>query len=263
MTNYPLLTETSLTADWAVTNHTDYLGYKLLGWVISLSSILPTPSLDHSASPGGQTCSPFLLSGSIAPVQATLWHGEWFFLFYFILMLMLATSPQPCPPALCPHLSVLTPTNPHTPAYPCVLSCIHLPACAPCLLTCTWPCLTTPVVAAPACLPPQWVWWVVISFFTLFLCSHFQSTHICVPVLCAHTCLCSPADLHLIMPGHTCCGCPCLPASAMNLVSSLYIFYFILMFMFPICPHLCPCAHVCVPCIFHEPIYWPPQPWLY
>ena len=31
MTNYPLLTETSLTADQAVTNHIDYLGYELLG----------------------------------------------------------------------------------------------------------------------------------------------------------------------------------------------------------------------------------------
>ena len=31
MTNYLLLTETSLTTDQAITNHADYLGYKLLG----------------------------------------------------------------------------------------------------------------------------------------------------------------------------------------------------------------------------------------
>ena len=31
MTNYPLLTETSLITDCAVTNHADYLGYELLG----------------------------------------------------------------------------------------------------------------------------------------------------------------------------------------------------------------------------------------
>ena len=30
MTNYSLLTDTFLTADQAVTNHADYLGYKLL-----------------------------------------------------------------------------------------------------------------------------------------------------------------------------------------------------------------------------------------
>ena len=81
--------------------------------------------------------------------------GEWFFLFYFILVLMLATCLQLYPPALCPHLSVLMPANPHTPAYTCVLPCIHLPACTPHLLTCTQPHLATPVVAAPACLPPQ------------------------------------------------------------------------------------------------------------
>ena len=31
MTNYPLMTKTSLTTDWAITKHADYLGYKLLG----------------------------------------------------------------------------------------------------------------------------------------------------------------------------------------------------------------------------------------
>ena len=31
MTNYPLLTETSLTTDRVITKHADYLGYELLG----------------------------------------------------------------------------------------------------------------------------------------------------------------------------------------------------------------------------------------
>ncbi|KAH9963670.1 hypothetical protein BJV74DRAFT_799718 [Russula compacta] len=30
-------------------------------------------------------------------------------------------------------------------------------------------------------------------------------------------CLCLPADSHLTTPGHTCCGCPCLPACAISL----------------------------------------------
>ena len=41
---------------------------------MSLSSILPTPSLDHSTSPGGQLHSLSRSSGSLALLQATLWH---------------------------------------------------------------------------------------------------------------------------------------------------------------------------------------------
>ena len=39
---------------------------------MSLSSISPTPSLDHSTSPGGQTHSLFPLGGSFALLQAAL-----------------------------------------------------------------------------------------------------------------------------------------------------------------------------------------------
>ena len=75
MTNYPLLlTEATPAADWSVTNHADYLGYILLGWVTSLSSILPTPCLDHSTRLWGQPHSSFNPSGSLALLQATLWH---------------------------------------------------------------------------------------------------------------------------------------------------------------------------------------------
>ena len=74
MTNYPLLTETFLTADWAITNHADYPGYKLLGWVTSLNSILPTPSLDYSTSPGGQTHLLLPFGSSLALLQAALLH---------------------------------------------------------------------------------------------------------------------------------------------------------------------------------------------
>ena len=74
MTNYPLLTETSLTTDWAITNHADYLGYELLGWVISPNSILPTLGLDYSTSPGGQTLLLLSSGSSLALLQAALWH---------------------------------------------------------------------------------------------------------------------------------------------------------------------------------------------
>ena len=75
MTNYPpLLTEAVPTTDWSITNHANYLGYVLLGWVISPSSILPTPSLDHSTRLGGQTHSSFDPSSSLALLQAALWH---------------------------------------------------------------------------------------------------------------------------------------------------------------------------------------------
>ena len=74
MTSYPLLTETSLTTDWATHYHADYLGYELLGWVISPNSILPTPSLDHSTRLGGQTHLLLSFGGSLALMQAALWQ---------------------------------------------------------------------------------------------------------------------------------------------------------------------------------------------
>ena len=74
MTNDLLLTDLSLTTDWALTHHADFLGYKLLGWVISPSSILPTPNLDCSTSLGGQSCLSFYLSSSLALLQAALWQ---------------------------------------------------------------------------------------------------------------------------------------------------------------------------------------------
>ena len=46
------------------------LGYMLLGSVISPNSILPTPGLDCSTSPGGQTCLSHALSGSHAPLAS-------------------------------------------------------------------------------------------------------------------------------------------------------------------------------------------------
>ena len=83
------------------------------------------------------------------------------------------------------------------------------------------------------------------------LCAHIcQPTHICLslcPALHPPACLCStPANLHPTMPDHTCCGCPCLPSSAMSLLSSHFFFYFIFVFTFPVHLCLCPCAHVCV-----------------
>ena len=47
------------------------LGYMLLGLVTSPSSILPTPGLDHSTSPGGQMLLLHVFSSSLAPWQAT------------------------------------------------------------------------------------------------------------------------------------------------------------------------------------------------
>ena len=48
------------------------LGYKLLGSVMSPNSILPSPGLDCSTSPGGQTPLLHTISSSLAPWQATL-----------------------------------------------------------------------------------------------------------------------------------------------------------------------------------------------
>ena len=48
------------------------LGYKLLGSVMSPNSILPTPGLDCSTSPGGQMHLSHVLSSSLAPWQAAL-----------------------------------------------------------------------------------------------------------------------------------------------------------------------------------------------
>ena len=150
-------------------------------------------------------------------------------------------------------------------------ACPHACAClCSCLLTHTWPCPATPVVATPVYLPAQWVWWVVFSFL-LYSCAHTCNPPTAVspcPLaapLCAHACwpahtclslhpalhlpacLCpTPANLHPTMPDHTCCGCPCLPASTMSLVSRHFFFYFIFVFTFPIHLHLCPCAHVCI-----------------
>ena len=85
-------------------------------------------------------------------------------------------------------------------------------------------------------------------FFFFFLYIHIynppasMSSSPCLSVL-------TPANSHLTMPGHTCCGCPCLPASTMSLMSSCFSFYFIFVFTSPICPCLCPCVHphVCIP----------------
>ena len=53
------------------------LGYKLLGSVMSLNSILPTPGLDCSTSPRGQMPLLHAISGSLAPwkllCDITLW----------------------------------------------------------------------------------------------------------------------------------------------------------------------------------------------
>ena len=48
------------------------LGYMLLGLVKSPNSILSTPGLDCSTSPGGQTPLLYAISSSLAPWQATL-----------------------------------------------------------------------------------------------------------------------------------------------------------------------------------------------
>ena len=77
MTNYPNADWYLSDTDQAITNYADYLGYVLLGWVLSPSSILPTPSLDHSTSLGGQTHSPSYPSSSLALLQAALRHQGW------------------------------------------------------------------------------------------------------------------------------------------------------------------------------------------
>ena len=74
MTNYPFWLRLPWLLTELLTNYADYLGYELLGWVMSLSSILPTPSLDHSTSPGGQSPSSFCLVVLLPPWQAALWH---------------------------------------------------------------------------------------------------------------------------------------------------------------------------------------------
>ena len=48
------------------------LGYMLLGLVTCLSSIVPTPGLDCSTSPGGQMHLLHAFSGSLSPWQAAL-----------------------------------------------------------------------------------------------------------------------------------------------------------------------------------------------
>ena len=48
------------------------LGYVLLELVKSLNSILPTPGLDCSINPGGQTPLLHAISSSLSPQQATL-----------------------------------------------------------------------------------------------------------------------------------------------------------------------------------------------
>ena len=48
------------------------LGYMLLVSVMSPNGILPTPGLDCSTSPGGQTHLLHANSGSLAPQQAAL-----------------------------------------------------------------------------------------------------------------------------------------------------------------------------------------------
>ena len=55
----------------SLTNPADYM---LLGLVNSPNSILPTPGLDCSTSPGGQTHLLPIPSSSLAPWQAALWH---------------------------------------------------------------------------------------------------------------------------------------------------------------------------------------------
>ena len=69
-----MLTETSLTADQAPQTMLTTLGYMLLGLVKSPNGILPTPGLDHSTSPGGQTHLLFTSSSSLALWQAALQH---------------------------------------------------------------------------------------------------------------------------------------------------------------------------------------------
>ena len=94
-----MLTETSLTADWALQIVLTVLGYVLLGSVKSLNSILPTPGLDCSTSPGGQTHLLCAISGSLTPLQAALWlrckMGEYCTCRYWYLWVFQRPSPIP------------------------------------------------------------------------------------------------------------------------------------------------------------------------
>ena len=132
-----------------------------------------------------------------------------FFSYFSVCILPMHAYAWQClsmPPPICAWFPMLTPADLHTPACPCILPCIHLPACTLHLPTCTQPCLATPVMATPACLLLQWVWWVVVSLFTLFLCSHSQSACICVPVPTpASTSLC-----HLFVLTPSTCTWSCL-----------------------------------------------------
>ena len=98
------------------------------------------------------------------------------FFFFFFLYVHIYNPPASVSPCL--HLSVLMPANLH-PTMPGHTCCGH------------------------PCLPLQWVWWVVISLLTLFLCLHFQSAHVHVPVPApASMCLC-PCLCALMPPTHT------------------------------------------------------------
>ena len=112
---------------------------------------------------------------------------------------------------------------------------------------------------------PTCTWMYVSHFFLFFSLIFLFASCPCMlmpgstcPCLHPHEsgflCLPWPANSHPTMPGHTCCGCPCLPACAMSLVSGFS-------FLLYSCAHICNlptsvspcpmpaplCAHACQP----------------
>ena len=106
--------------------------------------------------------------------------------------------------------------------------------CLPCLPTCAWMCVSH-----------SFLFFSLIFLFASCPCMLVPgSACLCLhPSVPSFLCLPLPANLHPTMPGHTCYGCPCLPACTMSLVSNFFFFTLYL------CSHLQPThIHVPLPC---------------
>ena len=187
-----------------------------------------------------------------------------FFLFFSLIFLFASCPCMLAPGSACPCLHLPVPgflclpmptdLHPTMPGHTC--------CCCPCLPACTMSLVGSfffllysyaQICNLPASMSPCPV--------PAPLCAHAcQPTHTCLslhPALHPPACLCPmPADLHLTMPGCPCCGCPCLPASAMSLVISLFTLFLCSHFQsacvhvpvpVPMSTSLCPCLSVLMP----------------
>ena len=174
-----------------------------------------------------------------------------FFLFFSLIFLFASCPCMLAPGSTCPCL------HPPVPGFLCLPPPADLHLTTPGHTCYGHPCL-------PACTMSLVSGFSFLLYSCAYICNPPTSLSPCpVPAaLCVHACqpahtclsLCpalhppaclhpTPANLHLTTPDHTCCGCPCLAASPMSLVSSCFSFYFIFVFTFPI--HLCPCPCAC------------------